>query len=339
VPPRPEPSELRRRFADAFRPRPLLYWADLLASAGCGWTLLALGARAAAGSPLQLAASAGAVLALLRAALFLHELAHRRPGTLPGFELAWNALVGIPIAVPSLMYVGSHPDHHRPSLYGTDADPEYAPIARWSRARIALSVLALAAVPLLLPLRWALAGPASRAVRALRPLVVGRLSTLAINPRYVRPAPRGRDAARWRAQETAAALFWGAALAALAAGLLPARLALEWYAVVAGVFVLNQVRTLAAHRYESPGDPIDTEAQLLDSISLGGPWLSALAAPVGLRFHALHHHLPALPYHSLGRVHRALLAELPADSPYRRTLRPGLWPALHGLWRRASASP
>ena len=33
-----------------------------------------------------------------------------------------------------------------------------------------------------------------------------------------------------------------------------------------------------------------------------------LIAPVGLRYHALHHWIPSLPYHNLGRAHRLLIA-------------------------------
>jgi fatty acid desaturase len=60
--------------------------------------------------------------------------------------------------------------------------------------------------------------------------------------------------------------------------------------------------------------------------------VTALVAPVGLRYHALHHYLPSLPYHSLGMVHRQLLAELPVDSAYRRTPHEGLIPTLQRLW-------
>jgi fatty acid desaturase len=48
--------------------------------------------------------------------------------------------------------------------------------------------------------------------------------------------------------------------------------------------------------------------------------LPMLWAPVGLRYHGLHHLLPNLPYHSLGRAHRRLLQRLPAESPYRATV-------------------
>ena len=62
-----------------------------------------------------------------------------------------------------------------------------------------------------------------------------------------------------------------------------------------------------------------------------------LGAPVGLRYHALHHYLPTVPYHSLGALHRRLLAELPANDPYRRTRRPGVVAAALALARRAGA--
>jgi fatty acid desaturase len=76
--------------------------------------------------------------------------------------------------------------------------------------------------------------------------------------------------------------------------------------------------------------------QLLDSLNYPNwPWVSVLWAPVGLRFHALHHLFPSLPYHNLARAHHRLMAELPADSPYRLTESPGRVASIAQLWRNS----
>jgi len=52
--------------------------------------------------------------------------------------------------------------------------------------------------------------------------------------------------------------------------------------------------------------------------------LPALWAPVGLRYHALHHLLPSVPYHNLGAAHRRLTAMVEQDSPYHKASYKGL---------------
>jgi fatty acid desaturase len=169
--------------------------------------------------------------------------------------------------------------------------------------------------------------------------VVGRLSTLVINSNYVRPMPEGDQIRRWNAQEAGTAVYVWAAVGSVFAGWIPIEAIAQLCIVIGGVLTVNQVRTLIAHGYENDGEPMDAEAQLLDSINLRGwPVLTALIAPVGLRYHALHHHLPFIPYHSLGLVHRRLLAELPQNAPYRATLRDCVG-TLRGLWRNAAAPP
>ena len=332
-------ADVRHRFADAFRPRASIYWSDLLATTAVCWAALAVSAGAPLGSALHLASTLIAMVALFRAAIFVHEIAHQRRGALPGFELAWNVLVGVPFLAPSLTYVGSHLDHHRLATFGTWSDPEYLPLSRSTPLRhLGFLLVPTVEVPMF-PLRWGLLGPASWVLPSLRRWVVERASTLVLNPRYRRPAPQGRDTVRWMAQETAAgALVWLVA-AAVVAGWISVQWLLQWYLVIAGALILNQARNLAAHRYESDGRPTDSLGQLLDSVTLEGRFLSALAAPVGLRYHALHHYLPTVPYHSLGALHRRLVAELPADDPYLRTRHPGVIAAALTLAQRAGARP
>ena len=104
-------------------------------------------------------------------------------------------------------------------------------------------------------------------------------------------------------------------------------------AVLSLTAVLNQLRTLVAHLWENEGEAMTVTAQFLDSVNVPPPGLAAeIWAPVGLRYHALHHLFPSLPYHNLRTAHRRLMAMLPTDSPYRLTVERSVWAALAKLW-------
>jgi fatty acid desaturase len=333
-------ADFRRRFANAFWPSPWIYWGDLLLSASIGWGAFVVSAQTFFGTFLFWVATGVAVVALLRAAIFIHELTHLKRGAVPGFEIGWHVLVGLPLLLPSLMYVGAHRDHHRQTTFGTVQDPEYLPLAHWGSLRIFGFVLAMCIVPPLLVIRWGIVGPLSYVIPPLRQWLIARASTLVINADYRRPPPQGRAALRWVLQESAAAVVcWGTGVCSLI-GWVPGQWLYQWYFVATGILMVNQIRTLAAHRYgNSDGRPLNATEQLLDSITLNGwPGLTALAAPVGLRYHALHHWLPTVPYHSLGAVHRRLLAELPVDAPYRRTQRGGILATVRDLGGRTPQS-
>jgi fatty acid desaturase len=327
---------LRRQLATAFPPLPWLYWCDLLLSAFIGWSVFVVGATAQFLSLLYIAATVVAVVALLRVTIFIHELAHLKRGAVPGLEFAWNLLAGVPFLLPSAMY-DSHGDHHRQATFATVQDPEYVPIAQWSSFHIFRFVISMMFVPALLALRWGVLSLLSFILPPLRRFLITRASSLVINPHYTRPLPQQDERLRWYAQELSTTLIFWSAIVALVYEVLPLSWLCHWYIVGAGIAIVNQVRTLAAHRYENDGRQLNAVEQLLDSVNLTGPsWLTVLAAPVGLRYHALHHFLPTLPYHSLGKAHRQMLAELSPQSPYRRTEARGILSAVHTLVQRQS---
>ncbi len=96
-------------------------------------------------------------------------------------------------------------------------------------------------------------------------------------------------------------------------------------AILSLTAVLNQLRTLVAHLWENEGEPMTVTAQFLDSVNVPPPGLAAeIWAPVGLRYHALHHLMPSMPYHDLPEAHRRLKRELGDASTYDGANHPGM---------------
>jgi fatty acid desaturase len=322
-------------------PKPAIYWTDLLGSSLLGYAAL-LVAMMAKSTPWALLSGLVAILALYRAGSFIHELTHIKKGAIRGFRLVWNLLIGVPLLVPSFMYEGVHNQHHAKTYYGTANDPEYLPLALMKPWTLPIFLVAAALAPIGMLIRFGLLAPLSLLFPKLRERVVARYSGLQINPRFRRPTPEGEFKRDWLLQEAAASL-WAVALITLAAtGIIPLREFLIVLGIMSGVMFLNQVRTLVAHLWENDGEPMSVTAQYLDSVNVPPPaTLPALWAPVGLRFHALHHLLPGVPYHALGKAHRRLSAALDGTSPYFKSNHRGLSPLIGRLavtsWRGSQA--
>jgi len=293
-----------------------IYWADMLGSASLGYAAL-FGAMLLQPGWVALVSGLIAVLALYRAGSFIHELTHIKKGAVKGFRFVWNLIIGVPLMVPSFMYEGVHNQHHAKRYYGTVDDPEYLPLALMRPWTLPLFLIAAALAPIGMLIRFGILAPLSLLSPKLRSAVVGRYSGLQINPKFVRSKPEGEFARDWAWQEAACSVWAIAILAMVATGVFPLRDFLIFLGVAAGVMFLNQVRTLVAHLWENEGEPMSVTAQFLDSVNVPPPaTLPALWAPVGLRYHALHHLLPGVPYHNLGEAHRRLCKELDARSVY-----------------------
>jgi len=329
---------LTRRFvSDLQVPRPAVFWADLVASTITGWMAFVLAVAAAPLSGLMLGASVAAALALYRGLCFIHELAHLRRGSVPGFETAWNLVVGVPLLLPSCMYLGVHQSHHNLSTYGTKDDPEYRPFARSRRLILVFAAQASGLTPLVLLVRFLFLSPVGLVWPRFHRWLETHGSSFSMNPAYRRivPAAMSGKIRRW---EMAILAIWAVVLFWIYYGVLPPRTVAVWYIVLVFVSFLNTLRVLGAHEYESDGAPRDRQGQLLDSIDTpGGPW-SELWAPVGLRYHALHHYFPGIPYHNLGTAYRRLMQALPADSVYRESTSPSLPFSLVRLYRKAQSA-
>jgi fatty acid desaturase len=298
--------------------RPWIYWTDLLGTAAIAWSALVVGWMAIARGHWATTATAFtvAVFAFYRLSAFLHEVAHTR-NTMRGFDLAWNVVVGVPFLTPSFIYRGVHTIHHARAVFGTARDPEYTELDGLGHYRHAKLLVGPLLVPIGLLVRWLVLAPASLFSARWRRRVVEKHSSLAGNPSFVRAAPIGRDRVRWHRLEIAC-FIWSATLVALfATRLVPASCGLFLFALSVCGTALHGLRSFATHRFHGGGRPRTFEEQFKDSVNVtGDAWWTELCAPVGLRYHALHHFAPDLPYHALGAAHRLLLAELPPSDIY-----------------------
>lgn len=330
-------AQTRHIVKDLFAPNPWIYWGDFLLSLVGGMICFGLVRHVVTDfGVLQVVLFVLSAVLYYRAALFIHEIIHLRAGTFKAFRFTWNLLCGIPFLIPSYLYY-THVDHHMRKHFGTEHDGEYLPLGTTGPWQIFVYLCQPLVIPILAVLRFLVFTPLAWVSPRFREFVHRRASSMVMDPSYIRPLP-SRSALRiFRMQELGCFLFLVGIIAVSIYRKGPyaaATFGLQAYLTGVLVMYLNHVRTLGAHRYTNPGGEMTFVEQLLDSVNYPRctPF-SLMWAPVGLRYHALHHLCPSLPYHNLGKAHRRLMAQLPADSPYRLTESPSLWASLVQLWR------
>ena len=231
-----------------------------------------------------------------------------------------------------------HNAHHKRDVYGTTKDGEYAPFATLKPIKMVGYVSLSFLLPLFFIARFLLLAPLSYVIAPVREFTWARASSLAIDLSFVRPKDAIRSDEAWRVQEFAAFAFAAAVVASVALGVLSYKVVLLWYAIAVLIFLLNSLRTLAAHAYRNPGErAMSLTEQYLDSINVpGNLFITALWAPVGLRYHATHHLFPNLPYHNLGQAQRRLVQDVGDNTVYLKTIRRSLGDALRRIWTEAA---
>jgi len=324
--------EARRILGDLFVHRPKFYWADMLVTITIGYGFAFIYLNTPVFSPLQIVSFLIAGFALFRVGSFIHEITHLRQGELPFFRVAWNLMAGIPMLMPSFFYE-NHIDHHNSHRYGTIRDGEYLQLGRGSRWKLLLFWLQVPVLPLYIYARLLIVSPISFLHPRLRTWALEHTSSFVINFRHRLEVPASAPRKAWAALEVACFLRAAALAFALLAGMKPWTHGLQLYFLALMTLGLNYIRNMVTHHYRNEGAEMTFLEQLDDSVNItGGPIFTELFFPLGLRFHALHHLFPSLPYHNLPAAHRRLMAELPADSPYRRSVYPSFWSVMRELW-------
>jgi len=340
-------TEARSIVRDLFTADERIYWIDFLTSILLGHACFAL-TRWASLLPLEplgvkfllVAAIFSAQCACFyRAVMFVHEIVHLPDRKLRAFRVTWNLLCGIPFLVPSFTYY-SHLDHHRRKMFGTAEDGEYLPLANMSPVWILVYLSQCLWAPPLAIIRFGIVTPLTWLSPALRQFVHQHASSLVMDPTYIRPLPTKTALRYIRLQELGCFLFVVACgIGTVTIGRWPFPFLIQAYLTGAVLILMNCLRTLASHRWTSSGEEGTFVDQMLDSVTMDNDSpLAVLINPVGLRYHATHHLFPSMPYHNMRAAHKRLLENLPADSPYRRTVAKSVWTVIHELWRTAADS-
>jgi len=316
---------LQRSAVNFFQVRASRYWFDFLLSVVIAYTAGSVYLMAPLFSAAQLVAFPITVFWLYRLSSLVHEVAHLPHKEMQTFKVAWNLVVGVMILSPSPFFTRHHRDHHTRRMYGTPEDPEY--IANVVRPGSWLSWigygLLVAVFPLVVFVRFLLA-PLTFVHPRLREWVLMRASSLTMNWHYQR---RLNAFDRWAITATellCCVRAWVIPLGVILGLATWERLPLL-YLLAFSTLALNQLRLMADHHLESDGGQLNLSDHILDSCNYTGKDpMTWLLFPFSIRYHALHHLFPTLPYHNLSAAHRYLMHHVAADSPYR-SLDQGSW--------------
>ncbi len=327
-------QSLKDADADYFIIKPWRYWADFAISLIFGYSAGSLFLMSPNGSLWQMVAFPLAVFWLYRLGSLVHEVCHLGQHEMRIFKITWNLLAGVVLLSPSPFFTRHHRDHHSCKLYGTHEDPEYVINFYGAGGIVGLLRFAFEVVifPLLVFLRFLLA-PITFLHPRLRAFALRHGTALTLNWRYERKV-NDWDRRVLTAIELMCSVRAGLILLAVYIGWTDwTRLPLL-YILAVSVLALNQLRLLGDHHLASHGDKMTLDDHIMDSCNYTRPDFGTwLLFPFAIRYHALHHMFPSLPYHNLSAAHAHLTQSLPPDSPYHILEQASWWSVARHAFR------
>jgi len=295
-----------------------IYWIDFFTCAIFGWYFFFLTIYSDKLIVMIPAFFFGTIL-IYRGQLFIHEVVHQRKN-ITGLALAYEIFFGWPNSYPSYIH-DPHLAHHGKKTYGTKEDAEYTPHINDSWLKMLQPIISSLLLPIFSTIRFCLLPP----LMIFFPLnwkkkIYQHASTLIVEIKYKRPIKSDVEIKTMMINDLICSLYRWAFITVLVLGIIPLKTLWVWLAMIFIASALNMYRTKIAHRYLGDGKPMSQEGQLLDSVTVSGSFLSAIWAPVGLRYHSAHHLYPVMPYHNLGKLHAYLSSPEMSDHPYNRTV-------------------
>lgn len=302
------------------------YWIDLIMCTVCAYVAASIYLLSPLFSWQQIVTFPIAAFWLYRANSMVHEVSHLSKNQFPSFSVGWNLLLGIPTLFPSTFFTTHHRDHHSGRHYGTPQDPEYIinVFTPGSIASTAFYFLHLFIYPIYVLFRFMFA-PISYLNPKWRNFTLQRLSSFTLNWKYERNISRLDRRAFTIVELLCCARAWMIPMGVVFGLSHWTRVPL-FYLLAITVLLANQMRFFADHHFESHGEQMSMADHVADSCNYSNnDFLTWLFFPFTIRFHALHHLFPTIPYHNLPAAHQHLTDNLPEDSVYHTLDRPGWW--------------
>ncbi len=238
------------------------------------------------------------IVFMYRGLSFIHEVSHL-DRQVKGMQSLFNHLIGYLNKVPAYS-MKTHRYHHGLSTFGEITDPEYEKWPSRPKFHLARPLVFSFFYPLVLTIRFGIWPVINFCLpRKIQMATYKKISSFVMNLNYIRPYDE-KDFNDYKKEDLwcvfyfvlfiAATMYYGNFIVAFS----------YWYGIMVIMSILNTYRALVAHRYQShlkkEQDP--QLKQLNDSVTIDGGLLTAIWAPIGLRYHSTHHFLPTLPYYS-----------------------------------------